>query len=246
MRAFLRLPLAASLLACLAAGPVLAAEAVDLELVLAADGSGSIDDAELALQREGYGTALMHPDVQGAIRSGMLGRIAVTYVEWGAAHSQHVIVDWTIIDGPVAAGAFAETLRTTPRAAVGYNSIANAIDFARNMIETNDIDGTRKVIDVSADAGNYGGRPLAVTRAEALAAGITINGLAIARHGSGRPYMGMPLEDHFRNDIIGGPGAFVVTAGRELSFSDAVLKKLVLEIAGAVPADGQLGALAAE
>jgi len=80
----------------------------------------------------------------------------------------------------------------------------------------------------------------------ALAAGITINGLAIARHGSGRPYMGMPLEDHFRNDIIGGPGAFVVTAGQELSFSDAVLKKLVLEIAGEVPAEGQIGALAAE
>ncbi|MGE0255593.1 MAG: DUF1194 domain-containing protein [Alphaproteobacteria bacterium] len=245
MRAF-RPILAAALLTGLAGGPAAAAEAVDLELVLAADGSGSIDDAELALQREGYGAALMHPDVQGAIRSGMLGRIAVAYVEWGAAHSQHVIADWTIIDGPVAAAAFAETLRTTPRAAVGYNSIANAIDFARNIIETNDIEGTRKVIDVSADAGNYGGRPLAVTRAEALADGITINGLAIARQGSTRPYQGMPLEDHFRNDIIGGPGAFVITAGREVTFSDAVLKKLVLEIAGDVPAAGQLGALAAE
>lgn len=110
------------------------------------------------------------------------------------------------------------------------------------MIETNAIDGTRRVIDLSADAGNYGGRPIA----EELADGITINGLAIARHGSGRPYMGMPLEDHFRNDIIGGPGAFVITAGQELSFADAVLKKLVLEIVGAVPAAGQLGALAAE
>lgn len=128
MRAFLRLPLAMVVLAC---WPALEADAVDLELVLDADGSGSIDDAEMVLQREGYGTALMHPDEQAAIRSGMLGRIAITYVEWGSAHSQHVIADWTIIDGPVAAGAFTETLRTTPRAAMGYNSIVNAIDFVR-------------------------------------------------------------------------------------------------------------------
>jgi hypothetical protein len=219
---------------CLAAAPV-AAEPVDLELVLAADGSGSIDDAELALQREGYAAALNHPRVLAAVTSGFLRRIAVAYIEWGAPESQHVIVDWQIIDGPAAARAFADRLVAAPRAAWGYNSISNAIDFAAAMIADNAHDGTRKIIDVSADAGNIGGRSLAAVRAETVAAGITINGLAISRPGSSRPFRGLPLEDHFRNEVIGGPGAFVVTADETLSFADAVLKKLILEIADATP-----------
>jgi hypothetical protein len=212
------------------------AEPVDLELVLAADGSGSIDDAELALQREGYAAALRNPRVVDAITSGFLRKIAIAYIEWGAPESQHIIVDWHIVDGPEAARAFGDRLVAAPRAAWGYNSISNAIDFAAAMIADNAHDGTRKIIDVSADAGNIGGRPLAAVRAETIAEGITINGLAIARQGSSRPFRGLPLEDHFRNEVIGGPGAFVVTAGEELSFADAVLKKLILEIATVPPA----------
>ena len=221
-----------ALIAGLAAAPAVA-EPVDIELVLAADGSGSIDDAELALQREGYAAALNHPRVIAAITAGFLRKIAVAYVEWGAPESQHVIVDWHIIDGPEAARAFADRLIAAPRAAWGYNSISNAIDFAAAMIADNAHDGTRRIIDVSADAGNIGGRPLAAVRAETVAAGITINGLAISRPGSSRPFRGLPLEDHFRNEVIGGPGAFVVTADETLSFADAVLKKLILEIADA-------------
>ena len=207
------------------------AEPVDLELVLAADGSGSIDEAELRLQREGYASALAHPRVIAAITSGFLRRIAIAYVEWGAPESQHIIVDWHVIDGAEAARAFGDKLVSAPRAAWGYNSISNAIDFAAAMIADNEHDGTRKIIDVSADSGNIGGRPLAAVRAETIAEGITINGLAINRPGSSRPLRDMPLEDHFRTEVIGGPGAFVVTADAELSFADAVLKKLILEIA---------------
>jgi hypothetical protein len=216
--------------AAAASAPAMA-EPVDLELVLAADGSGSIDDDELALQREGYAAALNHPRVLAAITSGFLRKIAIAYVEWGAPESQHIIVDWHIIDGPVTARAFTDKLTAAPRAAWGYNSISNAIDFAAAMIADNDHDGTRKIIDVSADAGNIGGRSLAAVRAETIAEGITINGLAISRPGSSRPMRGVPLEDHFRNEVIGGPGAFVVTADEQLSFEDAVLKKLILEIA---------------
>jgi hypothetical protein len=224
----------AGLAAATAAAPA-NAEPVDLELVLAADGSGSIDDAELALQREGYAAALTNPRVLDAVTSGYLRKIAIAYIEWGAPESQHVIVDWHIIDGPASARAFADKLVGEPRAAWGYNSISNAIDFAAAMIADNAHDGTRKIIDVSADAGNLGGRPLAAVRAETVAAGITINGLAINRPGSSRPWRGLPLEDHFRAEVIGGPGAFVVTADESLSFADAVLKKLILEIAFAPP-----------
>ncbi len=226
-----------AILGAVAATPA-AAEPVDLELVLAADGSGSIDDAELRLQREGYAAALAHPRVLNAVTSGFLRRIAVAYIEWGAPESQHVIVDWHIIDGPAAAKAFSDRLLAAPRAAWGYNSISNAIDFAADMIAGNGHDGTRKIIDVSADAGNIGGRPIAAVRAETIAEGITINGLAISRPGSTRPFRGIALEDHFRDEVIGGPGAFVVTADAELSFADAVLKKLILEIAFAAPPPG--------
>lgn len=214
---------------------------VDLELVLAADGSGSIDDEELALQRDGYARAIAHPRVLDAITSGFLGKIAIVYVEWGAPDSQHTIVDWTLIEDAASAQAFGNELRAAPRAAWGFNSISNAIIYSQNLIETNDYKGLRRIIDVSADAGNIGGVPLDFARDQAVAARITINGLAISRPGSSRPFRGMPLEDHFAQEVVGGPGAFVVTVDETLSFADAVLKKLILEIAGDVPQPTQLG-----
>ncbi len=218
-----------------------AAEEVDLELVLAADGSGSIDDEELRLQREGYARAVAHPRVQAAIKSGFLGKIAIAFVEWGSAESQHTIVDWMVVDGPDSAAAFGEKLMAAPRAAFGYNSISNAIAYSQNLIATNDYVGLRRIIDVSADAGNIGGIPLSVARTNALAAGITINGLAISRPGSTRPFRGISLEAHFATEVVGGPGAFVVTVDETISFADAVIKKLVLEIAGKQERPTQLG-----
>ncbi len=221
--------------------PAVAAEEVDLELVLAADGSGSIDDEELRLQREGYARAVAHPRVQSAIAGGFLGKIAIAYVEWGGAESQHTIVDWTVIDGPESAAAFGKKLVAAPREAFSYNSISNAIVYSQNLIETNDYTALRRIIDISADAGNIGGVPLPVARERALSAGITINGLAISRPGSSRPLRGIALEAHFARDIVGGPGAFVVTVDETISFADAVIKKLVLEIAGEPGEPLQLG-----
>ncbi|MGK9234110.1 DUF1194 domain-containing protein [Inquilinus limosus] len=207
---------------------------VDVELVFATDGSGSIDDEELRLQREGYARALADPRVQQAIRGGATGRIAVAFVEWGGADSQHVIVDWTVIDGPDSAAAFGQALLAAPRRAVGWNSISNALDLSKRLIEGNSHQGLRKVIDVSADAGQRGGRPLPEVRAEALAAGITINGLAVLSRG-GRPGWGGALEDFFRDQVIGGPGAFVITADADARFTEAVVRKLILEIAERPP-----------
>ncbi len=228
------LPLTAFLLA-LALSPALpaAAEELDVELVLAADGSGSIDDDELALQRQGYADAVMSREVQEAIASGAYGRIAVAYVEWGGPVSQHIIVDWTVIDGPESAARFAEALVTRPRAAVGYNSISAAIDFSVNLIETNAYDGLKKVVDVSGDGPNIGGRAVQAARDDAVAKGVTINGLVIVRPGGlVRRVNGEPLNVHYERDIIGGPGAFVMTADETTTFAEAVRRKMVLEIAG--------------
>jgi len=212
-----------------------AAETVDLELVLLADASRSIDDAEIRFQRQGYASAITHPEVLGAIAQGFEQRIAVTYVEWGDASSQEVVVPWTVVDGAASATAFAAALLESPRRASGPNAIGNAIAAAHDLIETNQFDGYRKVIDFSGDSAySFGGMPIAPVRAAALAADIVINGLAIlcrAAECSGRP-VNYDLEQAFADLIIGGPASFVVTADHDDRFALAVRRKLLLEIAG--------------
>jgi hypothetical protein len=217
----------------LLAAPASAQQAVDLELVLAADGSGSIDEEEFRLQREGFAAAIASPEVLDAIQSGALQRIALALVEWGAPDSQHVIVDWVEVRDAASAQAFADRLLAAPRQAWGYNSISNAIDFAARMIGANEYEGTRKVIDVSGDGPQIGGRPLEDVRRETLAQGITINGLVIKSKGGGvRGPGGSDLGEHYERDVIGGPGAFVMTAENRRNFEQAIRAKLVAEISG--------------
>lgn len=213
-----------------------AAESVDLELVLLADASRSIDDGEIRLQREGYAAAITHPDVLRAIEQGFDQRIAVTYVEWGDARSQDVVVPWTVIDGKDSAAAFAATLLERPRRAFGPNAIGSALTVAQALIERNEFEGYRRVIDLSADsASSWDGIPLAEARQAALMADIVINGLAVlCRSCSGRPNS-YDLEAVFADRIIGGPASFVVTADGNAPFAEAVRRKLLLEIAGTTP-----------
>lgn len=225
-------------LGVLAAGaaPGRALEPVDLELVLVADGSGSIDDEELQLQRQGYAEALMHSKVLGAIRAGFHKKIAVAYIEWGAPESQHVIADWAVIADEASARAFGEKLVREPRAAFGYNSISNAIHFSAEMIRSNAYKGTRAVIDVSGDGPQIGGRPLEAVRQATVMAGITINALVIEIPGGAlRGPGGIPLALHYERDVIGGSGAFVTVAQDRRRFAEAILKKLILEIADQRP-----------
>jgi len=220
------------ILALTVALPVSARE-VDLELVLLADASGSIDESEIRFQRQGYATAITDPGVIRAITSNLTGSIAVTYVEWAA--NQATVVDWTIIDGPEAAAGFADSLLGTPRQAYGRNAIGAALLEGKRLIEANGIDSLRQVIDFSGDsANNWSGPPIAEARDTVIAAGITINGLPILRPDDpGRAQGG--LEEAYERLIIGGPGAFVVTADSRESFAAAVRRKLILEIAGLTP-----------
>lgn len=210
-----------------------AEDGVDLELVLLADASRSIDDAEIRFQRQGYASAITHPQVLAAIAQGYDQRIAVTYVEWGDAESQEIVVPWTVIDGKETAAAFAKGLMAAPRKAWGPNAIGNALAFGLALIESNQFRAPRQVIDLSADsASNFYGMPIHTARKAVLDAGVVINGLAVAcRVCSGQPG-GYDLEAAFAAELIGGPGSFVVTADGDLSFAAAVRKKLILEIAG--------------
>jgi hypothetical protein len=220
-----------------------AGERVDLELVLLADASRSIDEVEIRLQRQGYAAAITHPEVLAVIGYGYERRIAVTYVEWGDEDSQEVVVPWTIVDGAKSAAAFAEALLAAPRLAAGPNAIGSALAAGHALIEGNDIDGTRRVIDFSGDSSwSGGGLPVATARTAALGAGIVINGLAILCNDcSGRP-VDTDLEAAFDAFITGGPGSFVITADGNTSFAEAVRRKLLLEIAGAPNLDGPGGA----
>lgn len=220
------------LLICLAPLVSASEERVDLELVLLADASRSIDDVEIRLQREGYIAGITHPDVLDTILGGYYRRIAVTYVEWADENWQDVVVPWTVIEGPESAAAFANKLRQAPRRATGPNAIGSAIAAGQHLIESNRFKGTRKVIDFSGDSANtWNGIPIHEARAAALRAGIIINGLAIlCRDCSGRP-VDYDLELAFETMIIGGPGSFVVTADDNTKFAQAVLRKLLLEVA---------------
>jgi hypothetical protein len=203
----------------------------DLELVLLADASGSIDQDELLFQRQSYATAITDPAVVAAIQNTLYGSIAVTYVEW--ASNQAVVVDWTVIADMESATRFAEALIGPPRQAFGSNAIGSALLFGMESIESNDIRGFRRVIDFSGDTmANTFGPPITEARDTVIANNITINALPILRDGRASA-MGLPQL--YQDNIIGGPMAFVMPAGEGSEFTDAVRRKLILEIAGTVP-----------
>jgi hypothetical protein len=211
-----------------------AAEPVDLELVLLADASGSIDSSEIRFQRQGYVDALASDDVLLAIKDGLHGRIAITYVEWADQFSQHAVVPWMDVATAEDVKRFSDALLAAPREARGRNAIGSALFEGARMIVENDHDGIRKVIDFSGDsANNHNGLAIAEGREAALSQGITINGLAILCRDcpSGRA-VSYDLEKAFEEQIIGGNNAFVITASGPDEFRMAVKRKLVLEIAG--------------
>jgi hypothetical protein len=219
------------------AGPA-AAEAVDLQLVLAADVSRSVDEHEFQLQRKGYAEAFRDPRVLGAIRSGPKGRIAVCFVEWSGVDSHAVIADWTVIEDEESAAGFAELLLAKPRAFANRTAIGAAIDFAVTQLYRSGHESRRRTIDVSGDGTNTNGTEPSVARAAAAALGITVNGLVIF---SPEPSMWNPfhthppggLDEYYRQHVIGGPEAFLMTVDGFKTFANAIVHKLIREIAAA-------------
>jgi hypothetical protein len=219
----------------LAASPLARAqsrEAVDLLLVLAIDISRSIDDDEARLQRQGYIEALTNPRVLGAVRSGQVGAIAVAYVEWAGWEYQRLVIPWTRIAGAADAHRFTDLIAEAPRISMSWTSLSGALSFSLDVLAASPFEGTRQVIDVSGDGVNNSGPPAEMFRDRAVASGITINGLPIIND---RPTFGrlppMPLDVYYRESVIGGPGAFLIVAEDFNSFGQAVLRKLVREIA---------------
>lgn len=236
VRAFMGVIL--TLLLALASVPGRARD-VDLLLVLAVDVSRSIDEVEGQMQRQGYIEAIANRRVIDAILAGQRRRIALCYVEWAGASYQRTVIDWTLIDSEDAAIAFVERLAEAPRISESWTAIGAALDYAGNKIRTSPFVGDRKVIDISGDGRNNNGPPDAPIRDLLVAQGIVINGLPIML---GRANFGRPpdneLDQYYEQNVIGGPGAFVIVARSFEDFGRAVRNKLIKEISGWSPGGG--------
>ena len=213
---------------------------VDVALVLTVDASGSIDTPEFQLQKEGIASAVANPEVLSTIRSGRNGRIAIAYVEWGAPGGAQMMVDWTLVEDEASAAAFGNAVLTAPRSVQSYNAIGDAIDLAVKLFEVCPCQPTRRIIDVSGDnPDNRSHHPAPLARDMAVAAGVTINALAIVQDGrlgaEGKPW----LVETYERTVIGGFGAFAIAANTRADFARALREKMVLEISGIAPPKGQ-------
>jgi len=222
-----------------AAWPAGGGGAVDAAIVLAADVSRSINDEEFDLQRRGYAAAIVSDKLMEAIHAGPRGAIALAYVEWAGEGEQAIVVDWTVLRAPGDATKFAAVLAAAPRAFVGRTAIGSALDFAMGLFAEGGIAADRKVIDVSGDGTSNQGRAAAEARDAAVKAGAVINGLSIfnRRAAASGGYLALHtnppggLAQYYRDNVIGGPGAFVLPIDDFSKFGDAMIRKLTAEIA---------------
>ncbi len=212
-------------------------EVVDVELVLAVDVSLSMSFDELEIQRHGYAAALENDRVIQAILDGVHGKIAVTYVEWAGNATQRVVVPWTRIASSDEARAFASRLTAIPPSRARRTSISGALRFSATLFDDNGYRGLKRVIDVSGDGPNNQGPPVHLTRDDVVAKGITVNGLPLMTNdGLTTAFDVEDLDIYYSACVIGGQGAFMVPVNEWSHFPDAVRRKLVLELAGPIPA----------
>ena len=221
-------------------GTVARAQDVDLLLVLASDVSRSVDTRKFQLQREGYAAALSNRRVVEAIQSGPHGKIAICFVEWSGATSVKLVIDWTIVGDAASARKIGDQMLELPRSFADRTSISAGLEFAFAQLERSPFKAARRTIDVSGDGTNNSGRDIASVRDEVTAKGVTVNGLVIL---SDSPLPWNPehtnppggLGEYYRRNVIGGPGAFVMVAENHDSFGQAIVKKMIAEIAWVEP-----------
>lgn len=205
---------------------------VDVELVLAVDVSYSMDEGEQKLQRDGYVQAFTSPEFYRALETGLIGKIAVTYMEWAANSDQKILVSWTLVDGPASARQFAEALRDAPYRRARRTSVSGAIDFSMTLFPSNGFQGTRRIIDISGDGPNNNGRPVTAARDEALATGVIINGLPLLIRPVRAYAMDIEnLDVYYADCVTGGQGSFVIPVRDVKDFVNATKSKLIQEIA---------------
>lgn len=220
------------------------AQTVDVAIALAADVSRSIDDEEFQLQRRGYAAAVTNPRFVQAVQAGAHGAVALCFLEWAGPDQLAVVAKWMVIRDGEGTAEFAKILLDAPRSFAGRTAIGAGIDFAVAQLEADGVAAKRRIIDVSGDGSNNSGRLVTAARDEAVAKGITINGLAIINEKTGgepgtflyahtHPPGGLP--NYYRENVIGGPGAFVLQIVNFDTFAEAMTNKLLTEVSDAAP-----------
>jgi hypothetical protein len=209
------------------------ANEVDVELVLAVDISQSMDTEEQEIQRAGYVSALTSQEFLDAIEVGPIGKIAISYMEWGGVDEHFVVADWTVVQDASSAAHFASKISEAPLRQVQRTSIASALEKSVWMVQNNQYTGLRQVIDISGDGPNNQGGSVTEMRDRMVQAGVTINGLPLMMKSNKNTWQAMLNLDHYYEDcVIGGPGSFAIPVRSKEGFSDAIRMKLVMEIAG--------------
>ena len=228
------------LLLLLLAGTARAAEPVDMTLVLVSDVSRSVDDSEFQMEKAGYSAAFNNPRVIAAIHGGAVGAIAVAYVEFAGSYEVNTVLDWHVVRDAASARQFTDALEAAPRSYWGRTSISAGVDRAMQLLAENRFEAPRRVIDVAGDGTNNSGREVTAARDDAVAAGVTVNGLAIINeHPVSYTYAHVQppggLTEWYRQNVIGGPGSFVLEVREFSTFGEAMTRKLINEVA-ALPA----------
>jgi len=219
-----------ALLASSSSAPAAQQQQVDLKLVLATDVSGSIDNDELQLEREGTAGAFLDPDVIKAIQSGALGRIAVAMIDFSSPQFDKVVIDWQIVHDKASAAAFAGAVHDLPRTPGRRTSVSSALELGSLLIEASekDIVATRKAIDVAGDGPNNDGNAMQDVHDKTIAQGIVVNGLPIMDDQANGYYP--DLDKYYAACVAGGRGSFVVVVHSYKDFEAAMRHKLILEI----------------
>jgi hypothetical protein len=208
-------------------GTATAAAPPTLAVVLAIDVSASVDAEGFVLQRDGIARAFRDRRLVDAIAASP-GGIEALVLEWSDPDAIAITVDWRRIADARSAAAFAGAVHESDRRSRGLTAIGPALLAAARLFDRLPQPAARQAIDISGDGIANLGLPPAAARDRIVAAGITINALALP---TAEPW----LADYYRREVIGGAGAFVLAAQSEASFAEAVLRKLVLEVAGARP-----------
>lgn len=238
--AFIRHVLLASVFAWTAITPATSQTAdVDLEIVLAVDASGSVDGDEFRLQLGGIATALRDPAIQAAIISGPFGRISVSLMVWSDSAYPRFATDWVVLDTPETAISFAAVVETfyskvgrSKGIGGGGTAIGDAVAHALRMLDGNGVNALRRIVDVSGDGLEtppWFGTAVLLPEAKRLAVerDVIVNGLAIITDFRN-------LAEYYRDEVIVGPGSFVIEARGFADFKRAIREKLLREFTFAI------------
>jgi len=231
----------AGLLMALCALPVQATDTVvDLQLVLAVDATASVNTQRFELQKQGYAAAFRNPQVIKAIMSGSEQAIAVTMFQWNGLFVQAQVIPWMVVKDEASARAVADAIANSRRQLFGGSgtSISGAIEHGVDLLAQSPYKSQRRTIDISGDGFDNTGRPITPARDAAVKAGIGINGLPIVA-------WERTLDQYYYSYVIGGPGAFMIPVANYENFAEAIVKKLILEIAAHPPPAGPWGAVLA-